>query len=326
MINFHFRRFARSRRELDLASNSIRGPITRNTIPALRFLELLNLDRNLLTSIYTGALHNFPFLITLSLRHNQIDVLQDHAFAGLSSLQMLDLSYNGIVAVSEASLQHLSRLTVLNLTHNFLRALTSDLIAPLPALKDLQLDGNDISIVERNALDTAEHLHSLSLRDNPLSCDCSMKPFAEWMLASKIPTRDLVGAVCATPPHLEGAPLFQIKPDALNCDGNLNKYDNANVLRQLATIASHSNVSYEKEFSNAVSDSLFYPLESIDRLLSGILLSDNPERFPSVGRLWTDPDVGGQHECPSIRLRCDFHLSRDRTGRNANEELAIQGN
>lgn len=239
-------------RELDLASNSIRGPITRNTIPALRFLELLNLDRNLLSSIHTGALQNFPFLITLSLRHNQIDVLQDHAFAGLSSLQMLDLSYNGIIAVSEASLQHLSRLTVLNLTHNFLRALTSDLISPLPALRDLQLDGNDISMVEKNALNTAELLHSLSLRDNPLACDCSMKPFAEWILNSKFPTQNLVGAICATPPHLEGAPLLQIKPETLSCDGNLNRYDDKNVLRQLTILAKQSNVSYEKEFSDVV--------------------------------------------------------------------------
>lgn len=243
-------------RELDLASNSIRGPITRSTIPALRFLELLNLDRNLLSSVHTSALQSFPFLITLSLRHNQIDVLQDHAFAGLSSLQMLDLSYNGIVAVSGASLQHLSRLTVLNLTHNFLRALTSDLISPLPALRDLQLDGNDISMVERNALGSAHHLHSLSLRDNPLSCDCSMKPFAEWILSSDIPTQNLIGAVCATPPHLEGAPLLQIKPDALNCDGNLNRYDDTNVLRQLAMLAKQNNVSYEREFSEAVRDAV----------------------------------------------------------------------
>lgn len=176
-------------RELDLATNSIKGPLTRDTIPALRFLELLNLDRNSVTSIHTGALQNFPFLVNLSLRHNQIDVLQDHAFSGLGSLQMLDLGYNGIIAVSGASLQHLSRLTVLNLTHNFLRALTSDLIAPLPALRELRLDGNDISIVANNALDTAQHLHSLSLHDNPLSCDCSLKAFAEWMTQSNIPSK-----------------------------------------------------------------------------------------------------------------------------------------
>lgn len=175
-------------RELDLATNSIKGPLTRESIPALRFLELLNLDRNSISSIRTGALQNFPSLVTLTLRHNQIDVLQDHAFSGLGTLQTLDLGYNGIVAVSGASLQHLLRLSVLNLTHNFLRALTSDLTAPLPALRELHLDGNDISIVSKTAFDTVEHLTSLSLRDNPLSCDCTLKTFAEWMPQSNLQT------------------------------------------------------------------------------------------------------------------------------------------
>lgn len=200
--------------ELDLSSNLLRGPLTRDLLPSLKSLESLNLDTNLLTSIHTSAFENFPFLTTLSLRHNQIDVLQDHAFSGLTSLQLLDLSYNGIVAVSGASLKHLSRLLVLNLTHNFLRfdpiackffyffrlnynfieesncfifrTLSSDLVAPLPSLKELQLDGNDISIVARDAFSTVNHLESLSLKDNPLSCDCSLKPFAEWMLTANI--------------------------------------------------------------------------------------------------------------------------------------------
>lgn len=108
-------------RELNLKSNSIKGPLTRHTLPKFGALEILNLDRNLLTSIQNGALQEFPHLTTLTLRHNQIDVLQDHAFYGQSSLQVLDLGYNGIVAISGASLQHLTRLSTLDLTHNFLR-------------------------------------------------------------------------------------------------------------------------------------------------------------------------------------------------------------
>ncbi|KAJ6632785.1 Leucine-rich repeats and immunoglobulin-like domains protein 3, partial [Pseudolycoriella hygida] len=258
-------------RELDLKSNSIKGPLTRKTLPALPALESLNLDRNLLSSIQNGALQTFPYLVTLSLRHNQIDVLQDHAFSGLSSLQALDLGYNGIVAVSGASLLHLSKLLVLDLTHNFLRfgnekflptaannifkffrALTSDLIAPLPSLRELRLDGNDISIVAKNALSGANELHSLSLQDNPLSCDCTLKPFAEWLTISKIPSQDLLGAICATPPHLEGAPLLQVPIDGLNCDGG-SEYENSEVLEQLDIISKQSNLTYSKDLSDIIS-------------------------------------------------------------------------
>lgn len=108
-------------RELDLKSNLIKGPLTFGTLPVIRGLETLSLDKNSFTSVQNGTFKNFPMLITLSLRHNQIDVLQDDAFIGLNSLQKLDLSYNGIVAVSGGSLKHLNRLLLLDFTHNFLR-------------------------------------------------------------------------------------------------------------------------------------------------------------------------------------------------------------
>lgn len=75
------------------------------------------------------------------------------------------------------------------------RAITSDIIAPLPFLNDLRLDGNDISIVEKNAMNMATSLRKLSLRDNPISCDCKLQYFAEWLgnasqLASKVLTEN----------------------------------------------------------------------------------------------------------------------------------------
>lgn len=154
----------------------------------------------------------------LSLRQCQIDVLEDHSFAGLGALQELDLSYNGIVSISDSSLQHLPRLVVLDLKHNFLRAVTAEMISPLPSLKELRLDGNDISIVHADALKNVTSLKNLSLLNNPLSCDCKLRPFAEWLYNSSVPTEKLLGAVCATPPRLEGAPLLQIPARSLTCD------------------------------------------------------------------------------------------------------------
>lgn len=64
---------------------------------------------------------------------------------------------------------------------SYFRAITSDIIAPLPQLKELHLDGNDISIVEKNAMSAAKNLKTLSMRDNPLACDCKLTYFAEWL-------------------------------------------------------------------------------------------------------------------------------------------------
>jgi hypothetical protein len=65
--------------------------------------------------------------------------------------------------------------------HFLHRAITADIIAPLPQLIELRLDGNDIAIIERNALISAKSLKILSLRDNPLACDCKLQYFAEWL-------------------------------------------------------------------------------------------------------------------------------------------------
>lgn len=219
--------------------------MTASTLPILKNLESLNLNRNLIKSIQNKALINFSKLLTLTLRHNQIDVLQDHAFYGLGSLETLDLSYNGIVAISGASLQHLVRLTTLDLTHNFLRALTSDLITPLPSLTDLRLSGNDISIVARNALNGAKELKSISMQENPLSCDCTMHEFAEWLQTQNLVSEDVLSITCATPPKLEGAPLIQVPMEMLNCDMENVEKDNAYIIEQLENFAKKNHSKHQ---------------------------------------------------------------------------------
>ncbi|XP_053676040.1 uncharacterized protein LOC128726268 [Anopheles nili] len=212
-----------SLKELHLHSNGIRGPLRNTTLPRIRGLEILYLDKNSIASIHNGALEAYPYLQMLSLHSNQIDVLQDHAFSGLASLQMLDLGHNGIVTISDASLKHLPRLIILDLTHNFLRALTADVVSPLPALKELRLDGNDISLIAEDALVNATQLHSLSLENNPLVCDCTMQPFLRWLAGVRPASQGILGAICATPPDLEGADLLQQAPETLNCGEGASK-------------------------------------------------------------------------------------------------------
>lgn len=58
--------------------------------------------------------------------------------------------------------------------------------------------------------------------------------------------------MCATPPHLEGATLQQIPLGSLNCDGNVNKINNANVLQQLEIRSKQTNLTYDTKFSYEV--------------------------------------------------------------------------
>lgn len=63
-----------------------------------------------------------------------------------------------------------------------------------------------------------------------------------------------MSAVCATPPHLEGATLQEIPLDSLNCNGNVNRNSNANVLHQLEVRSRQNNMTFVNRFSDGVSD------------------------------------------------------------------------
>ncbi|XP_077289677.1 leucine-rich tendon-specific protein [Arctopsyche grandis] len=204
--------------ELDLTKNALSGPLGPNTLPRLQSLHLLQMGHNGLTSVKRGALAGLINLTSLSLQHNQIDVIEDHAFRQLSNLTELDLAHNGIVAVSGNSLAHLVKLQKLDLSHNFLRALTADLVKPLQALTDLRLDDNDISIVAGDALSADVILDRFTLSENPLNCDCSLLEFTQWLqYSTHLSTADRSTSICTTPPNLEGALLLDLPPKRLIC-------------------------------------------------------------------------------------------------------------
>uniref|UniRef100_A0A182QMV3 LRRCT domain-containing protein n=1 Tax=Anopheles farauti TaxID=69004 RepID=A0A182QMV3_9DIPT len=266
-----------SLKELHLHSNGIRGPLRNTTLPRIRGLEILYLDKNSIASIHNGALEAYPYLQMLSLRSNQIDVLQDHAFSGLASLQMLDLGHNGIVTISDASLKHLPRLIILDLTHNFLRALTADVLAPLPALKELRLDGNDISLIAEDALVNATQLHSLSLENNPLVCDCTMRPFLRWLAGARLASQGILGAICATPPVVEGADLLQLAPETLSCgEGNGRGQTDHDTFRTVEVMLKlKNNASYVRDVGGEVRLRSVNFTDESDIFLSWLLATDD---------------------------------------------------
>lgn len=66
--------------------------------------------------------------------------------------------------------------------------------------------------------------------------------------------QDQLSAICATPPHLEGATLQEIPMESLNCDGNVNQNKNANVFHQLELRSRQNNLTFVRKFSEGVSE------------------------------------------------------------------------
>lgn len=108
-------------------------------------------------------------------------------------------------------------------------------------------------------------LKVISLRDNPLACDCKLQYFAEWLgnatqLASKVNIPELtcfsntpskatiqfqdLMAFCKTPPFLEGAQLSQLSVDSLTCSENHLESDNDQIMSQINTMFSDFNDNF----------------------------------------------------------------------------------
>lgn len=68
--------------------------------------------------------------------------------------------------------------------------------------------------------------------------------------------QDQMGATCATPPHLEGATLPEVPLDSLNCNGNVNTNNNANVLQQLEIRSKENHLTFQNKFIDDVSNCL----------------------------------------------------------------------
>lgn len=203
---------------LSLQSNLLKGAVTPTFISGVHGLLSLDLSDNSLTMLARGALSAYPNLRELDLSHNMIDVIEDHAFVNLTRLRHLKLSHNRVVAVSGYSLAHLPLLTHLAMADNALRAITADLLHQLPALKSLDLDANDISLLQPHVFNSTPALQHLSLADNPLHCDCKVWWLVVWLMHHPtLSKEEKASAVCATPSHLENAPLDELTQSQLVC-------------------------------------------------------------------------------------------------------------
>ncbi|NXW92376.1 TPBGL protein, partial [Alopecoenas beccarii] len=189
-------------------------------------LRLLRLHHDNIQIVEDMALQGLPALRTLDLSHNPLQSVAVGAFAGVPLLHTLQLNQALLAAPLEEqlalALRNLS-LRRLELAGNALRALPTAL---LPAgLEELDLHNNSLQRLaapELRILD-APGLRGLrlTLGNNPLSCDCALRPFLAWLRAAtaRVPDARSLRCTGTGPPPLRGAVLLRLRPEGLACTG-----------------------------------------------------------------------------------------------------------
>nr|ALJ55574.1 toll-like receptor 22 [Miichthys miiuy] len=164
---------------LDLSVNKI-TKIQGSDFENLPLLTQLEIDRNRISQIDTGAFANLISLKKLNLNNNKLHELRADLFDGLRNLTELRIRSNGIKVVASTSFKSLTSLKLLDISFNRLNHLTNvhAIIQHLPNLKDLSIYKNGFTTFNSWELTNG----SLGLT----SLDVSQNPFGVFNITTNI--------------------------------------------------------------------------------------------------------------------------------------------
>ncbi|XP_067009216.2 chondroadherin-like [Anabrus simplex] len=247
---------------LGLSGNLIES-IEEDSLPALRDLRSLTLQGNLISKIHRAAFDGLQSLQLLDLSENNLTSVPTAQLSKLTNLAELDLSANNFVILEPVAFQslfELRRLRVCRLPklrrvdvrafvdniklesvvmddNSALQALPTRLFHGNPLLVDISVRGNGFTSLD-SAHFPLDQLHSLSLSDNPLHCNCSLLWL--WLLTRKqldtdaknltlaaatnspdtIPRLDIDGIRCAEPETLRNLLVVDVPESEVRCDAS----------------------------------------------------------------------------------------------------------
>ncbi|GMR61893.1 hypothetical protein PMAYCL1PPCAC_32088, partial [Pristionchus mayeri] len=117
-----------------------------------------------------------PSLASLFIAHGTIESIPENFLDSFPALRHLSLIYNELRSLHPIARKP-AHLEILELRHNKLSYVSPLAFTNLPSLQTLDLSFNDLRSLSPLIREKAAALEHLRLHDNPLNCDCRLKPF-----------------------------------------------------------------------------------------------------------------------------------------------------
>uniref|UniRef100_A0A673KBT5 Trophoblast glycoprotein-like n=1 Tax=Sinocyclocheilus rhinocerous TaxID=307959 RepID=A0A673KBT5_9TELE len=189
-----------SLRLLDLSNNRI-SQFSVEALPQDNKIEVLNLSKSLYNHSYIGVFanlfkHRLPKVSHLDLSNNDLVLLPEGIFAGLSDLTVLDLRNNSLVTIRNDTLCN-------------------------RALKELDLRDNALKVLPNVTLEKLGSISDLRVRlaGNPWRCDCNIEDMLIWLAKHEFVV-DSFNLTCSGPARLKNVPLLTLIQSQLSCWSN----------------------------------------------------------------------------------------------------------
>ncbi|EEB16133.1 tartan, putative [Pediculus humanus corporis] len=149
---------------LDLSDNLIEEINDKLYFKHLRNLKELNLSKNNIYLIETGAFDHVENLKRLVLSGNQLMKIPDDAMHSLKNLVELDLNNNLIRDVHFS--KNLTNLEIIKIRSNLLGDVGNDSFTNVPRLKKLDLSDNNLTRIQNNHFNNLFYLEFINLSSN----------------------------------------------------------------------------------------------------------------------------------------------------------------
>lgn len=251
--------------------------------------SVLNMSKNFITTLETGAFNSLSNLREVNLQFNNISELQDGIFASNKALVKLDLSHNNISIVGDAFPVSSLAMKDLNLHDNKLRGLNFKLPK---ALQVLDLSSNLISSIERDVFFGMLNLNRLFLNGNrlkiiPLGCFRDLIHLRELNLAENevaVTYGTFSGLLSLSNLNLASNSMEDLPELALNNLGNLTNLNLGN--NSLSKIDSKALTKYLKSLQNIQLSGNKFSCQHLLGLITefkerGIVVGEGKEIFSS---------------------------------------------
>ncbi|XP_077290242.1 slit guidance ligand [Arctopsyche grandis] len=129
-------------------------------------VDRIDLQGNNISIITESDFRGLTNLKTLQLTDNQIHTIERDAFQDLVSLERLRLNLNRLTHIQDGTFSALASLIRLDLSHNQLSVIGKKTLRGLSSLRNIQLDNNRLTCLDDQLLKTFKDLEILTLNNN----------------------------------------------------------------------------------------------------------------------------------------------------------------